>query len=134
MKKNEKDPSNQEILEAINIFADHTEKRFKNLESDMSSVKSEMSSMKSEMSSVKSDVISIKSEMSSMKSEIKSIKSQMVTKDYLDDKLADLHGDLVVLARKEDKKLLSLVHILKNKKVISEADTKMIFAMEPFGQ
>lgn len=29
----------------------------------------------------------------------------MVTKDYLDDKLADLRGDLVVLTKKEDAKV-----------------------------
>lgn len=37
----------------------------------------------------------------------------MVTKDYLDDKLADLKGDLVVLMRKEDAKLQALVDVLQ---------------------
>lgn len=37
--------------------------------------------------------------------EITMIKSTMVTKDYLDDKLSDLKGDLVVLMRKEDRKV-----------------------------
>lgn len=35
------------------------------------------------------------------------IENTMVTKDFLEDKLADLRGDLVVLTRKEDRKLNS---------------------------
>jgi hypothetical protein len=31
------------------------------------------------------------------------VESTMVTKDYLDDKLADLRGDLIIIDRKEDK-------------------------------
>lgn len=56
------------------------------------------------------------------KKDINFIKSQMVTKDYLDTKLADLRGDLVVLTRKEDAKVKSLVDLLKKKKVITGAE------------
>ena len=62
------------------------------------------------------------------------IESTMVTKDYLDDKLSDLRGDLVVLVRKEDVKLGVLVEILKNKKVINEDDVKQISSLEPFAK
>ncbi len=58
----------------------------------------------------------------------------MVTKSYLDDKLADLKGDLTVLMRKEDTKLKALVEILAEKKVLNEEDKKRIFTMEPFPQ
>ncbi len=37
----------------------------------------------------------------------------MVTKDYLDEKLADLRGDLTILIRKEDTKLKTLVEVLQ---------------------
>src|SRR3989338_6159239 len=50
------------------------------------------------------------------------IEATMVTKDYLDDKLADLSGDLVVLLRKEDKKLGALIEELVSNKVISDVD------------
>ena len=36
------------------------------------------------------------------------IESNMLTKDYLDERLADLRGDLVVLTRKEDNKLKNI--------------------------
>ena len=105
------DTTKEEILEAIHDFANHTEKRFDTLESDVSSLKSDVSSLKSDVSS---------------------LKSQMVTKDYLDDKLSDLKGDLIVLIRKEDTKLAALVEILKERKVIDDNDIKKILAMEPF--
>lgn len=60
------------------------------------------------------------------------IESSMVTKDYLDEKLADLRGDLVVLMRKEDTKLKILVEILRKNKVISDQEFTQVLAMEPF--
>ena len=62
------------------------------------------------------------------------IEATMVTKDYLDDKLADLRGDLVILMRKEDTKVGKLIEILKRRKVISEDETKEILSMEPFAK
>lgn len=60
------------------------------------------------------------------------LQTTVATKDYLDEKLADLRGDLVVLTRKEDNKLIKLVELLKGKKILSEAETKDLFKMEPF--
>lgn len=62
------------------------------------------------------------------------IEATMVTKDYLDEKLADLRGDLVVLVRKEDTKVGKLIEVLKRRKVISEDETKEILSMEPFAK
>lgn len=62
------------------------------------------------------------------------IESSMVTKDYLDEKLVDLRGDLVVLMRKEDTKVGKLIEVLKKHKVISEAEEKEILSMEPFAK
>ena len=66
--------------------------------------------------------------------DIVTIKSTMVTKSYLDDKLADLRGDIVVIVRKEDTKLKSLVEILLKKKILSEDEVKTVYALEPFAQ
>ncbi|MBI5135680.1 hypothetical protein HZA86_05640 [Candidatus Uhrbacteria bacterium] len=62
------------------------------------------------------------------------IEATMVTKDYLDEKLGDLRGDLVVLMRKEDTKLRSLVNILRSKNMLNDDDVKRLFTMEPFAQ
>jgi len=53
-------------------------------------------------------------EFSNIKGEISEIKGKMtkvVTKDYLDEKMSDLRGDLVVMTRKEDTKLKTLVGV-----------------------
>jgi len=141
-------PTNQDILTAINTFATDTEHRFQNLESDVKTLKSDMtivkselgsvqsdiSSMKSELGSVQSDIGSMKSELGSVQSDIGSMKSQMVTKDYLDEKLSDLRGDLVVLVRKEDRKLNALVGVLKEKSVITAGEAQQVLMLEPFVQ
>jgi len=69
-----------------------------------------------------------------IESDITTIKSTMVTKDYLDEKLSDLRGDLTLLMRKEDTKMKKLVEILRGRDVISEEDKTQIYAMEPFPQ
>mgnify|MGYP001559101059 CR=1 FL=1 len=64
------------------------------------------------------------------------IRGQMVTKEYLDDKLdeklADLRGDLVVLMRKEDRKVRELIDILHQKNVLNQAEVKRLLILEPF--
>ena len=76
----------------------------------------------------------LKSEFNDLKSKVTTMHATMVTKDYLDGKLADLRGDLVVLTRKEDTKLKELVEILKKKKILTDDDVKHLLTMEPFPQ
>ncbi len=54
--------------------------------------------------------------------------------DALDDKLGDLKGDLTVMMRKEDKKLVALIEILRNKKVLDEDEVMALLALQPFPQ
>lgn len=114
------EPTNYEILETINEFASATERRFEKLEGDMSSLKGDMSSLKGDMSSLKTDV--------------GYLKSQMVTKEYLDDKLADLRGDIIVMLRKEDSRLSSLIELLKGKKVLTDEEAKTLTILQPLLQ
>lgn len=89
---------------------------------------------KDEFDELKQDVGQLKQDVGQLKQDVTGIKSVMVTKDYLDEKLADLRGDLVVLARKEDTKLKALIHLLKKKNVISEGDEKQLLTLEPFAE
>ncbi|MCX6745491.1 MAG: hypothetical protein NTX00_00560 [Candidatus Parcubacteria bacterium] len=50
------------------------------------------------------------------------IESQMVTKSYLDDKLADLEGGVISKLRKEDEKVNRIISLLKKHKVVPQAD------------
>jgi hypothetical protein len=72
-----------------------------------------------------------------LKKEINEINSKMttmVTIDYLDEKLFDLKGDLVVLMRKEDKKVIRLVEILQAKNILNKKEAEEIFSLELFAQ
>lgn len=78
-----KEPTNKEILEAINAFSGETDKRFDGIDGRLDGIDGRLTK----------------------------VEATMVTKDYLDDKLSDLRGDLVVLMRKEDMKVKKLVDI-----------------------
>ncbi len=69
-----------------------------------------------------------------VESRLNKVESTMVTKDYLDEKLSDLRGDLVVLVRKEDRKLAATLEILVERSVITEDDARRILELEPFPQ
>ena len=77
---------------------------------------------------------SMDTRLNTIESDIKIMKSTMVTKDYLDEKLSDLRGDLTILIRKEDTKLKTLVDILTDRGVLTAPDKQQILSMEPFAQ
>ena len=64
--------------------------------------------------------------------EINSRVANNVSVDYLDEKLFDLRGDLVVLVRKEDKKVTKLIKILQTKKILTNKEIKEISVLEHF--
>ncbi len=68
-------------LEAIHDLAQSMDERFQEVHAEIGGMKSEIGGMKSEIGG--------------MKVEIRSMKAVMVTKDYLDEKLADHHSDIV---------------------------------------
>lgn len=65
---------------------------------------------------------------------LNSIESNMVTKDHLDRKLADLRADLVMLARKGNKKLEIFVGELVDEGRMSKEAASRILSLEPFPQ
>ena len=112
------DPTNQDILDAINDFASH--------------VDGELSGLKSDVSGLKTNVSGLKSDVSCLKSDIATIKATMVTKSYLDDKLADLRGDLVSLVRKEDDKVNALIKVAVDEGVVSRDAAQEVLVKGPF--
>ncbi|NQU77708.1 hypothetical protein HQ544_03350 [Candidatus Falkowbacteria bacterium] len=101
-----KETTNKEILGAINKFADKTEKRFSGLENRVGSLEKGLGEMRTEM----------------------------VTKDYLVEKLFDLRGDIISVVKKEDVKMGKLVEILTDKKIITTKDAQAVLSMEPFAK
>jgi len=128
------------VLSAIKKLSDRTDKRFGGIDQRFDEVFEVVNFIKdnavtkAEFNDVKTEVGSLKTEVGSLKEDVDGIKIRMVTKDYLDDKLADLRGDLVVMTRKGDNKLLTLVDVLRGKKVLNNKDVKRILALEPFAR
>ncbi len=60
------------------------------------------------------------------------IESTMVTKDFLEDKFAELRGDTTLLTCKEDRKVMALVDMLHRKKVLTKVEAKSIAGVGPF--
>lgn len=107
-----------EVLEAVHLLAEQMDKRFEQVNERFEQVNERFESTDSRVAT--------------MDSMLKSITSQMVTKHYLDDKLADLRGDLTLLTHKEDDKLLALVELLYGKRLMTEEERKHIKALQPF--
>lgn len=114
------EPTSQDILNAINSFANVVENCFNTLEHDVSGLKSDVSDLKVKASNSEKDIANIK--------------NQMVTKHYLDEKLYDLRGDLILLTRKEDAKLGTLVDILEKREIISQNEARQVLSLEPFSK
>ncbi|MFA5317924.1 MAG: hypothetical protein WC323_00395 [Patescibacteria group bacterium] len=131
---NNQEPTNKDILKAVSGLVSKVDKIEKSNSSLVSKVSEIEKSNNELMEVINTFAANTENRFQGMEKEIIAIKATMVTKDYLDDKLSDLKGDLVVLMRKEDAKLCGLVDLLKNKKVISEEEAKNILAMQPFPQ
>ena len=107
------EPTISDVLEAVSGLSTNIDERFEGIDKHFEGIDKRLSHLEKDMTQVK---------------------ATMVTKNYLDDKLYDLRGDLVVLMRKEDRKMVSLIEVLRTRKVISDEDAKSILAMELFPQ
>ena len=92
--------------------------------------------LKAEVGGLKEEVGGLKEEVGGLKAEIavEFRKMKVEILDGVDDKITNLKGDLVVLMRKEDRKVITLIGMLREKQVISEAEAKALLGMEPFPQ
>jgi hypothetical protein len=67
-----------------------------------------------------------------MKEDMAGFKMQMVTKPYLDNHLADVRGENVLLVRKEDAKVNAVVNVLADEDIINPPKKQEILALGPF--
>ncbi len=74
----------------------------------------------------------VENRLDKVENHLVNVEVQMVTKSYLDDKIGDLRGDLVVKLRKEDEKLNRLCEILKRKQVLDDADINQLSEFQIF--
>lgn len=113
-------PTNQDIIEAISDFSTHTDKKFDQIETRLDHVETRLGRVETQLDHVET--------------KLNSVSSQMVTKEYFDEKTADLRGDIQILIRKEDRKFGALVEELLKQKILSEEAAKRILSMEPFAK
>ena len=87
-----------------------------------------------EIMSFLKDTVATKEDIKDMvtKQDLNVMKAEIL--DGVDDKLADLKGDLVVLMRREDKKVSELIVTLRDTKVLSAEDAERLLALNPFPQ
>jgi len=64
----------------------------------------------------------IRERIDALELNVTTIKSEMVTKSYLDDKLANLEGGLIGKLRKEDAKINRLIEFLKEKNILGKQE------------
>lgn len=60
------------------------------------------------------------------------VEAKMITKNYLDYKFGELKGEMVLLMRKEDRKLMTLAETLHGTKMISGSKMKQLRRLPPF--
>ena len=108
------EPTIQDVLNAVNATSTAIEGRFNTLETKTGSLETKMvtrEELGQALNKQKLDIL-----------------------DAMDDKLGDLKWDLVVIMRKEDKKVTALIGLLTERRIISMDDAKQLLGMEPFPQ
>lgn len=115
----------QEILEAIHAFAEQVDTRFGQIDQRFGQIDQRLIGIDRQLKDHQE-------KFGGIDGRLRSIEARMVDKAYLDDKLADLRGDLIALTRKEDVKLCTLVDELVDQGSLSRRTADRILAMEPF--
>lgn len=76
-----------ELGEAVHELSDHMDQRFDEVHRELATK-------------------ATKDELAEVRSDVNKLKTNMVTKGYLDDKMADFHSDIIQHTRKEIEKVL----------------------------
>jgi predicted nuclease with TOPRIM domain len=94
----------QDVIEVIGEFSKNVDQRFDHLEGDVNV----------------------------LKQDVRVIKNTMASKDYMEEKIADLRGDLVTLSRKGNRKFEAAIHELVLEGNLKPSAAKEILSLEPF--
>lgn len=123
-----------DILEIVTFLKENSVSKdeFNELKADVRLIQSDVYTLRSDVHQLKSDVKNLKTDVTELQSDMRTVKSTMVTKAYLDDKLADLRGDMILLFRKSDTKLKTMAGMLLKKDILSPKEMKEINSLEPF--
>jgi chromosome segregation ATPase len=144
----DKEPTIRDVIEVIYELSSHIDQRFSDVDQRFSGLDKKIISidkrfdkleerfnkLESRFDKLEERFNKLESRFDKLEERVVRIEATMVTKEYLDDKLADLRGDIVLLVRKEDKKLGAVVQELVDQKITTQKTANKILAMEPFPQ
>jgi len=122
--QNNSEPTNQDILEAINSYATNTDRRLERIEGRLDGIDGRLDKVEGRLDG-------IDGRLDKVEGRLTRVESQMVTKEYLDDKLADLKGDILTILRKEDRRVTALVEIMQKKNILNAEEVKYLETMQP---
>ena len=130
----DKEPTIRDVIEVIYELSSHIDQRFSDVDQRFSGLDKKIISIDKRFDKLEERLNKLESRFDKLEERVVRIEATMVTKEYLDDKLADLRGDIVLLVRKEDKKLGAVVQELVDQKITTQKTANKILAMEPFPQ
>lgn len=104
-------PTLQDVIDVLHVFSKNVDEQFKHVDERFQQIDARFTRIEGTMATME---------------------ESMVTKAYLDERLTDLRGDLVVLVRKEDRKLGALVDALVERRVLDRKTGEQILSLEPF--
>jgi len=133
-------PTNQQVLDEIKGFIrteigglntkfDGLETRFTGLETKFNDLAANQDLI---LAAVNDFSTSVDTRLDRVEGRLVKVESTMVTKDYLDEKISSLRGDLISVTRKGNDKLGAVVDTLASTRVITPHDHSRIMRMEPF--
>jgi len=112
--------SEDRILSAMANYAERMEGR--------------MSGVEGRLDGVEQRLDGVEQRLGGIDGRLTRVEATMVTKEYLDEKLYDLRGDMVIMTRKVDTKVNTLVRELVQQKSLKPASAQKILANEPLAR
>ena len=123
----------QDILIAMNEFSTHIDQKLdemkKQSDARFDMVDKRLDSMEKKF---EARFEKIEADIEQIKARLASLENQMVTKEYMDRRLADLRADFGGLVRKEDAKVDFVIDKLEEKSILNSSDTANLKANSPF--
>ena len=111
------EPTNVEILEAVNKYASSIDGRFDKLEGRFDRLDERLGSLEAEVKQIK-ETMATKEDLAALRTELKS-------------DLGKLRSDIIDFI---DKKFFTLTDILIKKGIVSQQDVKAVFGIDPLVQ
>lgn len=140
----------KQILDAISQLSDKTDKRFDAVIKDIHDLRKDSHDLRKDshdlittmaqfaqnvedrFNGIDNRLDGVDSKFEGIIPRLNRLESLMVTKDYLDDKLADLRSDLGLPIRQTNIKVHTLTDELADKKVFNNTKAKEIKSLPPF--